>query len=78
MQPACNGHSPFLFTALTEGNQGPISESISEVDAMMNKNSICIWYDGTVKAVHRGPGDYPTGKQGDVLTMAAIEAARRG
>lgn len=45
---------------------------------MMNKNSICIWYDGTVKAVHRGPGDYPTGKQGDVLTMAAIEAARRG
>jgi predicted 3-demethylubiquinone-9 3-methyltransferase (glyoxalase superfamily) len=52
---------------------------------MMNKNTICIWYDGTaleaaefyaqvfsdsaIKAVHRAPGDYPSGKQGDVLTV---------
>jgi predicted 3-demethylubiquinone-9 3-methyltransferase (glyoxalase superfamily) len=49
------------------------------------KNTICIWYDKeaeeaarfyvdifpdtTVNAVHRAPGDYPSGKQGDVLTV---------
>jgi 2-polyprenyl-6-hydroxyphenyl methylase/3-demethylubiquinone-9 3-methyltransferase len=49
------------------------------------KNTICIWYDreaeaaarfyaetfpdSSVKAVHRAPGDYPSGKQGDVLTV---------
>gem|GEM_PF-143146 len=52
---------------------------------MTNKNTICLWYDGTaleaatfyaetfpdsaVGAVHRAPGDYPSGKQGDVLTV---------
>ena len=52
---------------------------------MNNKNTICLWYDGTaleaatfyaetfpdsaVGAVHRAPGDYPSGKQGDVLTV---------
>ena len=51
----------------------------------MDKNTICLWYDGTaldaarfyaetfpnseVRAVHRAPGDYPAGKQGDVLTV---------
>ena len=51
---------------------------------MVSKNTICLWYDGsaldaatfyaatfpdsTVGAVHRAPGDYPSGKQGDVLT----------
>jgi 2-polyprenyl-6-hydroxyphenyl methylase/3-demethylubiquinone-9 3-methyltransferase len=49
------------------------------------KNTICLWYDGdaeeaarfyaqtfpdsSVDAVHRAPGDYPDGKQGDVLTV---------
>jgi 2-polyprenyl-6-hydroxyphenyl methylase/3-demethylubiquinone-9 3-methyltransferase len=49
------------------------------------KNTICLWYDGTaedaarfyaatfpdssVEAVYRAPGDYPSGKQGDVLTV---------
>jgi 2-polyprenyl-6-hydroxyphenyl methylase/3-demethylubiquinone-9 3-methyltransferase len=49
------------------------------------KNTICLWYDGTaeeaarfyaatfpdsaVTAVHRAPGDYPSGKEGDVLTV---------
>ena len=51
----------------------------------MAKNVICLWYDGTaeeaanfyartfpnstVTAVHRAPGDYPNGKEGDVLTV---------
>ncbi|HWH53756.1 MAG TPA: VOC family protein, partial [Gemmatimonadaceae bacterium] len=49
------------------------------------KNTICLWYDrdaeaaarfyaktfpdSTVKAVHRAPGDFPSGKKGDVLTV---------
>ena len=49
------------------------------------KNTICLWYerdaeaaarfyasifpDSTVNAVHRAPGDFPDGKQGDVLTV---------
>jgi predicted 3-demethylubiquinone-9 3-methyltransferase (glyoxalase superfamily) len=49
------------------------------------KNTVCIWYNGgaeeaahfyaatfpnsSVGAVHRAPGDYPSGKEGDVLTV---------
>lgn len=49
------------------------------------KNTICLWYDGTaleaatfyaqtfpdstVGAVHRAPADYPSGKEGDVITV---------
>ena len=49
------------------------------------KNKICIWYDkeaeaaarfyaetfpdSAVRAVHHAPGDYPSGKAGDVLTV---------
>jgi len=52
---------------------------------MNNKNTLCLWFNGTaleaatfyaqtfpdsaVKAVHHAPGDYPNGKQGDVLTV---------
>ena len=52
---------------------------------MTAKNTICLWYDGQaeaaanffaasfpdsrVDAVHHAPGDYPSGKQGDVLTV---------
>jgi predicted 3-demethylubiquinone-9 3-methyltransferase (glyoxalase superfamily) len=52
---------------------------------MLSKNTICLWFNGTaeeaaqfyantfpdsaVKAVHRAPGDFPSGKQGDVLTV---------
>jgi predicted 3-demethylubiquinone-9 3-methyltransferase (glyoxalase superfamily) len=52
---------------------------------MNNKNTLCLWYNGTaldaatfyaatfpnsaVNAVHLAPGDYPSGKQGDVLTV---------
>ena len=52
---------------------------------MSSKNTICLWYEGAaldaanfyaktfpdsaVGAVMRAPGDYPAGKQGDVLTV---------
>lgn len=52
---------------------------------MISKNTICVWYDkdaedaarfyasvfpdSKVIAVRRAPGDYPSGKQGDVLTV---------
>ena len=52
---------------------------------MMNKNTICLWYDGTaldaatfyaktfpdsaVGRVTLAPDDYPAGKQGDVITV---------
>jgi 2-polyprenyl-6-hydroxyphenyl methylase/3-demethylubiquinone-9 3-methyltransferase len=52
---------------------------------MVSKNTVCIWYDGTaldaatfyaatfpdstVGALHRAPGDFPAGKQGDVLMV---------
>ena len=52
---------------------------------MASKTTLCLWYDGAaleaaqfyaatfpdsaVGAIHRAPGDYPSGKQGDVLTV---------
>ena len=52
---------------------------------MSAKNTLCLWYEGDaeaaatfyaatfpdshVGAVHRAPGDYPDGKQGDPLTV---------
>lgn len=52
---------------------------------MKPKNTICLWFDkeaeaaarfyaatfpdSRVTAVHKAPGDYPSGKQGDVLTV---------
>jgi predicted 3-demethylubiquinone-9 3-methyltransferase (glyoxalase superfamily) len=49
------------------------------------KNTVCLWYDrdaeeasrfyantfpnSSVKAVHRAPADFPSGKKGDVLTV---------
>ncbi|WP_372013823.1 VOC family protein [Pseudoxanthomonas sp. 10H] len=52
---------------------------------MTARNTICLWYDGTaleaatfyaetfddsaVTAVRRAPADYPSGKEGDVLTV---------
>jgi hypothetical protein len=52
---------------------------------MKPKNTICLWFDkdaheaarfyaatfpdSEVTAVHKAPGDYPSGKEGDVLTV---------
>jgi 2-polyprenyl-6-hydroxyphenyl methylase/3-demethylubiquinone-9 3-methyltransferase len=49
------------------------------------KNTVCLWYDGdaedaacfytatfpdsSIDAVHRAPGDFPSGKESDVLTV---------
>jgi 2-polyprenyl-6-hydroxyphenyl methylase/3-demethylubiquinone-9 3-methyltransferase len=57
----------------------------SPEDRMVGKNTICLWYDGTaeeaarfyaetfpnssVGRILRAPGDYPSGKKGDVLTV---------
>jgi predicted 3-demethylubiquinone-9 3-methyltransferase (glyoxalase superfamily) len=54
-------------------------------DQMMAKNTICVWYDrdaesaarfyaetfpnSGVGSILRAPGDYPAGKEGDVLTV---------
>jgi 2-polyprenyl-6-hydroxyphenyl methylase/3-demethylubiquinone-9 3-methyltransferase len=51
----------------------------------MTRNVVCLWYDGAaeeaaqfyartfpdsaVTAIHRAPGDYPNGKQGQVITV---------
>lgn len=53
---------------------------------MISKNTVCIWYDkdaheaanfyasifpdSAVTAVHHAPSDYPSGKEGDALTVA--------
>jgi len=58
---------------------------IGDVDRMTPKNTICLWFDkdaeqaarfyaatfpdSKVTAVHKAPGDYPGGKEGDVLTV---------
>ena len=52
---------------------------------MTPKNTLCLWFnhdaeeaarfyaatfpDSRVNAVHRAPADYPSGKEGDVLTV---------
>ena len=52
---------------------------------MIPKNTLCLWYDrdaleaatfyaatfpdSTVGAIHRAPGEFPSGKEGDVLTV---------
>ena len=52
---------------------------------MIPKNNLCLWYDrdaleaatfyaatfpdSTVGAIHRAPGEFPSGKEGDVLTV---------
>ena len=52
---------------------------------MKPKNTICLWFDkgaeeaatfyaatfpdSAVTAVHKAPGDYPSGKKGDVITV---------
>ncbi len=55
---------------------------------MIPKNTLCLWYDGAAEeaarfyartfpdssmgAVRRAPGDFPSGKKGDVLTVEFV------
>jgi 2-polyprenyl-6-hydroxyphenyl methylase/3-demethylubiquinone-9 3-methyltransferase len=67
------------------GRTPPARSDPQRRQQMIPKNTICLWYDHdaleaatfyasifpdtTVGAVHRAPGDFPGGKQGDVLTV---------
>ena len=64
---------------------GRLTQLANKWRKTLAKNVICLWYDGTaeeaarfyartfpdsaVTAVHHAPGDYPDGKQGQVLTV---------
>lgn len=61
---------------------------------MRPKNTVCIWYDkdaldaarfyaatlpdSKVGTVSKAPSDYPSGRAGDVITIATVERARKG
>src|SRR5436309_16077805 len=63
----------------------PRSATVKAKGHAMAKNTICLWYDKDAEAaarfycetfpdsavgrIHRAPGDYPSGKKGDVLTV---------
>jgi predicted 3-demethylubiquinone-9 3-methyltransferase (glyoxalase superfamily) len=64
--------------------RAPAFVDIDRRTAVMSKNTICLWYDGSaweaaqfyaatfadsaVGVVHRAPGGFPAGKEGDVPT----------
>jgi predicted 3-demethylubiquinone-9 3-methyltransferase (glyoxalase superfamily) len=68
---------------MTVANNGIAESGIAKNG--IAKNTICLWYDkdaeaaarfyaetfpdSAVTGVHRAPGDYPSGKEGDVLTV---------
>jgi predicted 3-demethylubiquinone-9 3-methyltransferase (glyoxalase superfamily) len=74
-----------VFASLFRHTSDGLAQLTNEWRQTMAKNVICLWYDGTaeeaarfyaqtfpdsaVTAVHRAPGDYPDGKQGQVLTV---------
>ena len=63
----------------------PTSPKREKLSRMTPKNTICLWFDkdaeaaarfyaetfpdSAVTAVHKAPGDFPSGKQGDTLTV---------
>jgi predicted 3-demethylubiquinone-9 3-methyltransferase (glyoxalase superfamily) len=69
-----------------EGSKSDSSSRLKSDMIKPAKNTICLWYDNdaeeaaqfyaltfpdsAVSAVYRAPGDYPSGKQGDVLTVS--------
>jgi len=80
---ACRGRFPgFPFV---DRNRRTTPASRQRSRNLGHPNTICLWFDGTaldaatfyaqtfphsaVTAVHHAPGDYPSGKAGDVLTV---------
>src|SRR5258707_11327627 len=75
---------PSTASTLLTPASGGSSRWRSDMDKQA-KNTICLWYDGdaedaarfyaktfpdsSVGAVHLAPGDFPSGKKGDVLTV---------
>ena len=76
---------PLALRGPAEGVQRTRPDGHERGTNMVSKNTICLWYDGTaldaarfyaqtfpdsaVGTVLRAPGDYPSGQQGDVLTV---------
>ena len=74
-----------LFNAFDAETAAFAVMNTKEHTNMKPKNTICLWFDkdaqeaarfyaatfpdSKVTAVHKAPGDYPGGKQGDVLTV---------
>jgi predicted 3-demethylubiquinone-9 3-methyltransferase (glyoxalase superfamily) len=74
-----------LRQARKPGNKGARPAEHKEHTSMKPKNTICLWFDkdaheaarfyaatfpdSEVTAVQKAPGDYPSGKEGDVLTV---------
>ena len=73
------------FSVHAQGDWGTSVIGVEPKGLAMAKNTICLWYDkdaeaaarfyadtfpdSAVGAIHRAPGDYPSGKAGDVLTV---------
>src|SRR6476619_3561664 len=71
--------------AINKSHSRLSEEWVNIVPMTQAKNTICLWYDGAaeeaarfyaetfpdsrVEAVHKAPGDYPSGKEGDVITV---------
>jgi predicted 3-demethylubiquinone-9 3-methyltransferase (glyoxalase superfamily) len=74
-----------LRLAVRQSEAGKSYSHLHRRTTMPRKNTICLWYEGTaldaarfyaetfpdsaVGAVHRAPGDFPGGKQSDVLLV---------
>src|SRR5436305_15258774 len=75
---------PFDYERIVDSDLGNSSRWRSDM-VKPAKNTICLWYDrdaedaarfyartfpdSSVDAVHAAPGDFPSGKKGDVLTV---------
>jgi predicted 3-demethylubiquinone-9 3-methyltransferase (glyoxalase superfamily) len=65
---AANGSS-VLFARLTQGEPTVWSRGLIEIDLYRPDNSGGGLSDSSVGAVYHAPGDFPSGKKGDVLTV---------
>jgi predicted 3-demethylubiquinone-9 3-methyltransferase (glyoxalase superfamily) len=70
--------------------QKAISSLLQKREILMNKNTICLWFErnaeeaarfytglfpqSSLGAIHRAPSDYPDGKAGDILTVEFVVA----
>lgn len=78
-------HAMFLESVEHQGKTVPRFELVADTEPVVGPNTVCLWFNGTaeaaarfyaatfpnsaVRAVHRAPGDFPSGRRGDVLTV---------